>query len=266
MPTLARSIMLALIAALLTASAGQTSQAPWSPAAPPLGIVLMHGKNGPPRYLAGIKTILEDHGYLVATPEMCWSDKRMYDRDYADCLTEIDAAVTDLRRRGAKSIVVAGHSLGGTAAIAYGASHDGLAGVIGFAAADAFWGPPALLPDIARAKNLVDAGKGDVVGEFGDIRTSGPSRMRTTAAHFLSFVAPPAAQMMPANAARLRSPLLLIAGTQDPGIRQYEARAYEMASNHPLNRFVQVDSDHNGTLQAGMTAVLDWLAGLMRGS
>jgi hypothetical protein len=39
-----------------------------------------------------------------------------------------------------------------------------------------------------------------------------------------------------------------------------------MASNHPLNRFVQVDSDHNGTLQAGMTAVLDWLASLMRGS
>src|SRR5690349_8699379 len=88
MPTLARSIMLALIAALSTASAGQISQAPWSPATPPLGIVLMHGKNGPPRYLAGIKTILEDHGYLVATPEMCWSDKRMYDRDYADGLPE----------------------------------------------------------------------------------------------------------------------------------------------------------------------------------
>ena len=62
-----------------------------------------------------------------------------------------DVAVADLRRRGARSIVVAGHSLGGTAAVAYGANHDDLAGVIGFAAGEAYWGPPSQLPDIARA-------------------------------------------------------------------------------------------------------------------
>jgi pimeloyl-ACP methyl ester carboxylesterase len=239
---------------------------PASPTAAPIGIVLMHGKKGPPRYLAATKAVLEDHGYLVSTPEMCWSDKRMYDRLYLDCLTEIDAAVDGLRQRGAKSIVIAGHSLGGTAAVAYGASHDGLAGIIGFAAADAFFGPPSLLPDIARAQHLVDEGKGDVLDDFWDIRPSGRTLMRTTAAHFLSFVSLPDAQTMPANAARLHIPLLLIAGTRDMATLQYSGRAYDRAPHNPLNRFVQTDADHNGTLQAGMQPVLDWLASLTGGS
>lgn len=226
----------------------------------------MHGKKGSPRYLADTKSVLEAHGYLVATPEMCWSDRRLYDRVYSDCLTEIDAAVADIRQRGAKAIVIAGHSLGGAAAIAYGASHGGLAGIIGFAAGDAFWGPSSLLPDIARAIKLVDEGRGDTLDEFTDIRISGSSRMRTTATHFLSFVSPPAAQTMPANATRLNAPLLLIAETRDMTTLQYAARTYAGAPNDAFNRFVQVDADHDGTLQAGMKPVLDWLASLMPGS
>ena len=226
----------------------------------------MHGKKGPPRYLAETAAILEAHGYLVSTPEMCWSDKRQYDRLYADCLTEIDAAVADLRRRGARSIVVAGHSLGGTAAVAYGASHDDLAGVIGFAAGEAFWGPPSQLPDIARAKYLLDEGRGDTLADFEDIRPSGRISMRTTAAHFLSFVAVPAEQRMPANAARLHVPLLFIAGTQDSATMQYESRAYGRAPNNALNRYVEVNADHSGTLKAGTKPALEWLASLKRGS
>ncbi|MBI3514391.1 MAG: alpha/beta hydrolase [Proteobacteria bacterium] len=262
----APQILLALVVAALSACARPAPPIPWSPAAAPLGIVLMHGKRGSPGYLANTKTALEDHGYLVSTPEMCWSSNRMYDRAYLDCVTEIDAAVADLRQRGAKSIVVAGHSMGGTAAVAYGANHDGLTGIIGFAAADAFFGPPHALPDIARAKSLVDEGKGDVLGEFEDIRPSGRMRMRTTAAHFLSFVSPPAAHRMPANAARLRAPLLMVAGTLDMFTLEYAARAYDRAPDYALNRFVQVGADHSGTLQAGMAPVLDWLASLMGGS
>jgi esterase/lipase len=234
------------------------------PAAAPVGIVLMHGKKGAPAYLDQVKTVLEDHGYLVSTPEMCWSANRMYDRIYADCLTEIDAAVAGLKQRGAKSIVIAGHSLGGGAAIAYGANHDDLVGVIGIAAGDAFWGPPSLLPDIARAKSLVDKGEGDTRREFEDVSTVGSKPMRTTAAHFLSFVAQSPSQLMPENAARLRVPLLLIAGTRDMVSLQYETRTYDKVRNHALNRFVQVEADHNGTLRVGMKDVLDWLASLVR--
>lgn len=260
--------MVVLLAGALSVgarSATSASSAPGATAAPPLGIVLLHGKKGSPVYLGQTKAALRDRGYLVTTPEMCWSERRAYDRDRADCLGEIDAAVAELRQQGAARIVIAGHSLGGAAAIAYGASHDGLAGVIGFAAGDAFWGPPAMLPDIARAQRLVADGKGDAVDEFADIRIVGNAGMRTTAAHFLSFVALPATDLMPANAARLRVPLLLVAGTGDRVTLQYDTRTYDAVAPHPLNRFVSVDADHNGVLYAGKTAVLDWLAGLPRG-
>ncbi len=255
-----------MIVASLTACVPSTPPTASSPAAGPLGIVLMHGKKGPPRYLVETASVLEAHGYLVVTPEMCWSDRRQYDRLYPDCLTEIDAAVADLRQRGARSIVVAGHSLGGSAAIAYGATHGGVAGVIGFAAADAFFGPSSQLPDIARAQYLVDEGKGDSLADFDHIRPSGRTSMRTTAAHFLSFVAPPAEQRTPAYAAQLHVPLLLIAGRQDSATMQYEARTYDRAPNNALNRYVEVNADHGGTLKAGMNPTLEWLASLMRGS
>ena len=262
----AQRILCFLLLSSLTACTSPGPSLPSTPAASPIGVVMMHGKGGPPRSVGNVKAALEQHGYLVATPEMCWSDRRMYDRLYPECVTEIDAAVTALRQRGARSIVVAGHSMGGTAAIAYGASHDGLAGVIGFAAADAYYGPLAQLPDIARAQSLVRDGKGDILGEFGDIRPSGRFPMRTTASHFLSFMTPPGTDMMPANAARLRAPLLLIPGTRDPSTLQYEAQAYPKAPNYALNRFVRVNADHGGTLDAGMTSVLDWLASIARGS
>src|SRR6185369_3439731 len=236
----ARRIVL-LILALSFVGAPPTVAAP---APTPLGIVLLHGKKGSPLYLAPTKAALTARGYLVSTPEMCWSDRRLYDRVYPDCLTEIDAVVADLRQRGATSIVIAGHSLGGAAAIAYGASHDGLAGIIGFSAGDPFWGPPAMLPDITRAQNLLAAGKGDNLGDFADIRIVGQGQMRTTAAHFLSFVAMPEAQMMPATTTRLHAPLLLIAGTKDMTTLQYDTQAFAGVPNNARNRFVQVDADH----------------------
>ena len=50
-------------------------------------------------------------GYLVDTPEMCWSRRRIYDRPFLDCLTEIDSAIGRLKGRGAGTIVSAGSSL-----------------------------------------------------------------------------------------------------------------------------------------------------------
>src|SRR4029077_1787207 len=101
-----RSSATLLFALSLVGCAPSAPPLPSPRAEPPVGIVLMHGKKGPPSYLQGVNAVLEGNGYLVTTPEMCWSDKRMYDRPYLDCLTEIDAAVATLRQRGAKAIVV----------------------------------------------------------------------------------------------------------------------------------------------------------------
>jgi dienelactone hydrolase len=76
-----------------------------------------------------------DAGYLVETPEMCWSYRRIYDRSLLDCLTEIDAAAARERSRGAGRIVIAGMSQGGDAALVYGARRTDLAGIIALAPA-----------------------------------------------------------------------------------------------------------------------------------
>src|SRR5262245_51241910 len=66
-----------------------------------IGIVLMHGKTGSPNTVIDrLATTLQGAGYLVETPEMCWSVRRIYDRPFLDCLTEIDSAVARLKGRG----------------------------------------------------------------------------------------------------------------------------------------------------------------------
>ena len=100
-----------------------------------VGIVLMHGKQSTPERMQRLADALSGAGYLVERPEMCWSERRIYDRAYPDCLSDVDAAVARLRVAGVSGVVVAGQSLGGNAALAYGARRDGLLGVITPAAA-----------------------------------------------------------------------------------------------------------------------------------
>ena len=45
------------------------------------GIVLMHGLQGSPnQVIDSLATALQGAGYLVETPEMCWSRRRIFDR------------------------------------------------------------------------------------------------------------------------------------------------------------------------------------------
>ena len=91
--------------------------------------MLMHGfGGGPNKDIVGLADTLTKAGYLVERPELCWSLKRAYDRVYSECLSEVDNVITKLKSHRAASIVVAGFSMGGVAALAYGASHDGLGG------------------------------------------------------------------------------------------------------------------------------------------
>ena len=119
--SLARSLALslALAAAILLpsfcgAAAGGALQG--------LGIVYLHGKGGwPGAFNGGILSSLQDEGALIATPEMPWSFHRRYAATYDQAMTEIDAAVAGLKAKGARRIVIIGHSLGANAAIGYAA-------------------------------------------------------------------------------------------------------------------------------------------------
>src|SRR5262249_15240778 len=115
--------LLAALAALFTL---------WLPAGAQerIGVVLLHGKTGLPQQMTALAATISSHGFLAETPEMCWSRNRIYDRPYLDCLREIDAAADRLKARGATGLVVLGMSLGGNAALGYGATRQGLKGII----------------------------------------------------------------------------------------------------------------------------------------
>src|ERR1700744_4360005 len=88
-------------------------------------------------------------------------------------MSAADASLAKLKARGATSLIVAGHSLGGFGAIYYGATRDGLKAVIAIAPAP---GPRAAMrPDIAaslgRARTLIAQGQGDVAQTFTDTNT-----------------------------------------------------------------------------------------------
>jgi dienelactone hydrolase len=247
----------ACVAALLVSAAAQAAS---------LGVVLVHGKQGRGEQFVRIAEAMHEAGWLTERPEMCWSRARIYDRPYLDCLDDIDAAVARLRQRGAGDIVVVGMSLGGNAVLAYGALRNGIKGVIALAPAHA---PEflSLRPDVARslqkARTMVAEGRGAELDDFADTNTDqGTSfitfTVRTSAAIYVSFFAPESPGMMPANAARLKVPLLLVSGTNDP-TQRWARTIFGNAPANPKNRFVAVEATHSGTPRAARPAMFQWL-------
>jgi pimeloyl-ACP methyl ester carboxylesterase len=233
-----------------------------------IGIVLLHGKYGEPgKHDGSLVSALKGAGYMVVTPEMPWAKRRNYNADYLQALAEIDRAVQDLRAKGATSVLVAGHSLGANAALAYAARYPGLAGVICLAAAhnpDSGKPREAAAESVAKAKEMVAAGKGDSSARFVDMNMGKLFDMVTTASVYLSYFDPDGPAVLPTSAAMLKTPLpiLWVAGSRDPSSRGGPAYAFDRAPAHPLSRYVVVDSDHLGTPEASVSVVLEWLKGL----
>jgi esterase/lipase len=230
-----------------------------------LGIVLLHGFGGSPdKDNVGLSEALTKAGYLVERPEMCWSRKRAYDRIYEECLSEIDNAVTKLKSRGAASIVVAGFSMGGVAALAYGATRDDLKGVIALAPAhfpDYFSKRAEVADSIAKAQAMVKSGRGDDKWPFKEFGADWMT-LKVTPRIYLSFNGPNSSGFGQTNATHLKEPLLWVAGTSDPTQKDGADFAFAKAPANPLNRYVKVGSDHLGTPDASREAVLTWLQDL----
>jgi esterase/lipase len=249
--TMAVLLMFAVLPGLVAPALAQT-----------IGIVLMHGKTGSPSTVIDRLAIaLQGAGYLVDTPEMCWSQRRIYDRPFLDCLTEIDSAIGRLRGRGAVRIVVAGMSQGGDAALAYGARQANLAGIIALAPAAAperQVGLSDIAQSVAQARALVAARRGNEPASFIDRNVRGPFSVRTTATIYLSYLDPQGPANMLDSVRKLRAPLLWVAGSADPSQTGANAE-FNQAPANPLNRFVMVTSAHLGTPDAARDAVLAWL-------
>lgn len=251
-----RKIILAALALMLTAPAVQ--------AADRLGIVLMHGKQGnPDRHISGIASALASDGYLVATPEMCWSKRRIYDKPYDACLAELDTAVADLRAKGATAIVMAGHSLGGNGALGYAANHD-VKGVLLLAPAhnpERVIRRPEIAASLEKAKALVAEGRGAETATFDEINMGRTFSVSCSAETYVSFFDPAGAAVIPLSIARQHAPVLWVTGDRDK-TQQDVAATLAKAPADPLNRLVTVSADHIDTPDAAIAAARDWLKGV----
>jgi pimeloyl-ACP methyl ester carboxylesterase len=202
---------------------------------------------------------------------MCWSARRGYESAFGDCLNAVDEAITRMRNLGATQLVVGGLGLGGNAAIAYGATHPGLKGVIALAPghdAQALAGEAEIADGIAQAEALIAQGKGDQDASFSDIGIGpgGPymTEIRTTPAIYMSFFGPRSAAVIADNATRLSVPLLWVASSQGPPQSGAARAGFDKAPANPLNRYVVVASPDLGTPEAAKDAVVSWLRDLSR--
>jgi pimeloyl-ACP methyl ester carboxylesterase len=199
---------------------------------------------------------------------MPWAKDRIYDASYEDAMGEIDREVETLRQKGAKLVVVGGHSLGANAAIGYGALRGGIDGIIALAAAHS---PESAIyakrlgGEVSRARSLVASGKGKDRQRFSDLNQGSLVEVTASAEVYLSWMAPEGRAVMPRSAALFKgpTPLLFINGLSDRTASGKEA-IFDKAPPHPKSKFVTVGADHFGVPSVAIGEVAAWLDSLLQ--
>lgn len=239
-------------------------------AADKVGVVLMHGKTGTSKSkspVGRLATTLRRSGFLVIAPDMPWSRSRYLAKDYEGSMKEIDKAVARLRSKGAKKIVVGGHSMGGNAALGYGASREGLAGVMvlapGHIPSDSRY-QMSLGVDYKRAKKMVEAGQGSKREKFRDSNQGKKRKVRMRADIYLSWFDSYGPASMPKNAAALKpgTALLWAVGKKDRMWLAGETFAYSRAPENPKSLYLEVAGGHKQTPNIAAKQIISWLKSL----
>jgi pimeloyl-ACP methyl ester carboxylesterase len=230
-----------------------------------IGVVLLHGKMGrPEQHMGALIGPLKREHCLVESPEMPWSFRRYLTADYDTALKEIDKAVEKLKSKGATRIIIAGHSMGANAALAYAVSRGGVAGIILLAPGHfPERRPERFAADVAAARERISAGRGDKSLCFRDVNQGQEIRQCTKASIYYSYFDPDGLGSMPKSASRLspQIPLLCVVGKHEP---YAEGREYifDKAPPHPLSRYVEVDAGHLDTPSVAVPEVISWLHSL----
>lgn len=232
-----------------------------------LGVVLMHGKWGtslPKSPIGRLASALDDAGFYVVAPDMPWSRERLYDKSFDEAMVEIDAAVAELKSKGATKIVIGGHSLGANAALGYGARREGLAGILAVAPgyvpeADIWRG--GFAPFVAKAREMIAAGKGEDTFEFTDKNQGKEKTLSLRARVFASYFAPDVGAVMPVNAANLKpnTPLMWIVGEKDWLTKKGPGYAFDKAPANPKSLYKVVGGGHRDTPVEGKDDIIAWL-------
>lgn len=238
------------------------------PPPPPTGVVLLHGKWAKAPYAhAALAERLAAAGHPVASPRLPWALRRLYDASLAAALDEIAAALDGLCRQGCRRVVLAGHSLGACAALAFAARRQDLAGLMLLSpahfpdrlAADGHTGP-----SLAAARSALAGAAPDKRIAVVDVNQGVRQRLRVAPAIYLSYFDPEGPAAWAANARALPPglPVLWALGRDDPTPREGIEQIFALSPPHPLRRRVVLAADHMGLPAAAADGVLDWLQSL----
>jgi pimeloyl-ACP methyl ester carboxylesterase len=237
------------------------------PAPAQIGIIIMHGKGGSPaRHVAQLASGLETKGYLVANLEMPWSGGRSYDVPVAAAESEVEAALAQLRAKGAAHLFVAGHSQGGLFALYFGDRHP-VDGIIAIAPGGNVASPSyreKLGDAVSRARQLAAAGKADEKTQLLDFEGSkGLYTIWCTPANYLSWFDPDGAmnELKAIKSMDPKVPVLFVAPTGDyPPLQASRPLMFGALPPHPLTRLYQPNSNHLGAPAASIEEVARWTA------
>jgi pimeloyl-ACP methyl ester carboxylesterase len=226
-------------------------------------LLLLHDKWSSPQAVEALARKLKPACH-ARTLEMPWSQRRGYDSDYKAALREIAAQVKELRRQGVARVLIGGHGLGANAAIAYAAEIGDVDGVIALAPGHQprqMYERGLNKPALDEARKLVAAGNVKQMLAIEDSDQGKQRTMQMPAGVMLSYFDPNGLGDLPLTVARVRQhiPLLWVVGTKDPLYEAGEAYAFAKAAPHPLSRYVVVQADHNGTPDAAVKLVGEWI-------
>lgn len=213
----------------------------------------------------GLVRVLEGAGFKVIVPDMPWTLAHPYDRTLTQSLDEIEAAVAELKARGAAVVVVTGHSFGGGIAVEFGARRKGVAGVVALVAGvDPSRGQQKALRanSVAKARRMVAAGQGNDSARFVDVVSLGiEGDVNTTAADYLSFFDPDSGMSLhraltdwPAEL-----PLLWIDGSTEAGLPARVRMLRAQLPQQPPSRYLTVSAPHTEVGDVAAPLVTAWI-------
>jgi pimeloyl-ACP methyl ester carboxylesterase len=199
---------------------------------------------------------------MVVVPEMPWTLAHPFDRTYEEAIDQIAAEVEQLKARGAERVVIVGHSFGGAAAVRFGATRGGVAGIVALAAGVDPASPVQMekrAGSVATARAMIAAGHADQIAAFSDFNGSYAGTVYTTPAHYLSYFDPDGYDVMHRNLARwpVGLPLLWIDGRDESPRR--ERIVLNRVPPDPLTRYLRVPATHTEVAHDAADLVVAWI-------
>ena len=230
-------------------------------------VILMHGKWGSTQSVSSFGRQLAP-ACDYESIEMPWSLRRNYDEPYSAAIGEISKVLAAKRAKGYRRVLLAGHSFGANAAIAYMAERGDVDGVIAIGPGHVpamFYHRGLTRDSVEAARKLIADGQGNDKAWFDDVNQGQRKSIRTSANVYFSYFDPVGIGDMPSSALRFKQavPFLWLIGSADGLQRAGPEFAFNKAPTHPRSRYVVINADHVGVLDGnGAMLVREWIEAL----